>query len=251
KRFPPGKELDPPDLILGAGHKTHLPMLCAKRAYGGKTAVIMKPSLPLSCFDLALIPSHDNPAERNNTLITEGAMNLVTPSNKHDQERGVVMIGGPSKHYGWDKQSMLDQLNTIFKKQKDIQWVLTDSPRTPESFSNTLASLHYDNVKFQPWNGVDRNWLPEEISKAGVAWVSEDSISMVYESLTAGTTTGILQVPVKKPRKVFDNIKHLENKNLVVRFHNWVKLRKMPAVSAGLNEADRAASWILNSLYQI
>ncbi|MEJ2093821.1 MAG: ELM1/GtrOC1 family putative glycosyltransferase [Gammaproteobacteria bacterium] len=111
KRFPPGKGLDSPDLILGAGHKTHLSMLCAKRAYGGKTAVIMKPSLPLYCFDLALIPAHDRPAEKADTRITEGAMNLVTPTAEHDQARGLVMIGGPSKHYGWDEQSMLSPSN--------------------------------------------------------------------------------------------------------------------------------------------
>lgn len=251
KRFPPGKGLDPPDLILGAGHKTHLSMLCAKRAYGGKTAVIMKPSLPLCCFDFALIPSHDNPGERKNTLITEGAINLVTPTAEHDQARGLVMIGGPSKHYGWDEQSMLSQLNTVFEKQKNIHWDLTDSPRTPESFSRALASLDFDNVSFHSWKLVDRTWLPERLAICGFAWVTEDSISMVYESLTAGTTTGILQVPVKKLRKVFDNIEHLENKNLVVRYHNWVKHGKKPALSAGLNEADRAASWILKSLYQI
>ncbi|HEX9627184.1 MAG TPA: ELM1/GtrOC1 family putative glycosyltransferase, partial [Acidiferrobacterales bacterium] len=32
KRFPAGADFDAPDLLIGAGHGTHLPMLAARRA---------------------------------------------------------------------------------------------------------------------------------------------------------------------------------------------------------------------------
>ncbi len=63
KRFPTGKTLPKPDLIIGAGHATHWPMLAARRAHGGKIAVLMKPSLPLSWFDFVIAPEHDFPDE--------------------------------------------------------------------------------------------------------------------------------------------------------------------------------------------
>ncbi|MFN3595388.1 MAG: ELM1/GtrOC1 family putative glycosyltransferase, partial [Thiobacillaceae bacterium] len=61
RRFPAGHGLPAPDLILAAGHATHLPALAARRAYGGRIVVLMRPSLPLALFDLCLIPAHDQP----------------------------------------------------------------------------------------------------------------------------------------------------------------------------------------------
>jgi uncharacterized protein len=60
-QFPDGRNLPPPDLIVGAGHATHWPMLAARRFRGGRIAVVMKPSLPLSWFDRVIAPAHDFP----------------------------------------------------------------------------------------------------------------------------------------------------------------------------------------------
>lgn len=60
-RFAPGDGLPKPDLLVGAGHATHWPMLAARRAHGGRIAVLMKPSLPLAWFDWVIAPSHDFP----------------------------------------------------------------------------------------------------------------------------------------------------------------------------------------------
>ena len=56
-----GEGLPDPDLIIGAGHATHLPMLNARRVRGGKVVVLMKPTLPVAWFDLCIIPAHDRP----------------------------------------------------------------------------------------------------------------------------------------------------------------------------------------------
>ena len=42
----PNRPAGHPDLLVGAGHATHLPMLACRRACGGRTLVLMKPSLP-------------------------------------------------------------------------------------------------------------------------------------------------------------------------------------------------------------
>ncbi|MDX1698650.1 MAG: ELM1/GtrOC1 family putative glycosyltransferase, partial [Thiohalobacterales bacterium] len=49
-RFAAGRDMPDPDLLLGAGRATHLPMLAARRARGGRAVVLMKPGLPLSWF---------------------------------------------------------------------------------------------------------------------------------------------------------------------------------------------------------
>ena len=48
-----------PDLLIGAGRRTHLAMLMARWRYGGRIIVLMKPDLPRFLFDLCIIPEHD------------------------------------------------------------------------------------------------------------------------------------------------------------------------------------------------
>ena len=43
KRFRPGFLKPRPDFIIGAGHRTHWPMLCARRSFGGKAIALMSP----------------------------------------------------------------------------------------------------------------------------------------------------------------------------------------------------------------
>ena len=59
-------QLPKPDILLGAGHATHLDIITAKLKFGGKSVIIMKPTLPYCMFDLCLIPKHDNPPKREN-----------------------------------------------------------------------------------------------------------------------------------------------------------------------------------------
>ena len=65
-RCPLGRGLPDPDILLGAGHATHVALLACKRARGGRTVVLMQPSLPRQWFDLCIVPSHDGvpPGER-------------------------------------------------------------------------------------------------------------------------------------------------------------------------------------------
>ena len=43
-------DLPEPDLLIGAGHRTHLPLLIARIACGGRTVVLMRPTLPHRWF---------------------------------------------------------------------------------------------------------------------------------------------------------------------------------------------------------
>ena len=91
-----------PDLLVGAGHRTHLSLLAARHNRGGRAVVLMRPSLPLTLFDLCLIPEHDLPPVGPNVLATRGALNRIRPSSTLEPDRGLLLIGGPSAHFGWD-----------------------------------------------------------------------------------------------------------------------------------------------------
>ena len=46
------------------------------------------------------------------------------------------------------------------------------------------------------------DWLPAQLARAGQAWATADSVSMVYEALTAGAAVGILDVPRQRASRI-------------------------------------------------
>lgn len=247
KRFPPGERLPSPDIIIGSGHHTHLSMLCAQRARGGKTIVIMKPSLPADCFDLCIIPEHDNPKVANNIFTTKGAINCITPAEKQADDRGLILIGGPSKHFYWDNDYLLQQLNEILGTHKEITWKITDSPRTPETTKQSLLAMQTPNADYINYQQTDDTWVARQLHHTASVWVSADSVSMIYESLTSGAAVGLLDVPAHGKSKLNINIAGLVEDKMVTPYNKWLDVRKLEKPPVLLNEARRCAEHLYAS----
>jgi mitochondrial fission protein ELM1 len=246
KRFLPGAALPSPDFLVGAGHRTHLPLIAARRARGGKSIVLMKPSLPRVWFDLCVIPEHDQ-ASGGNVLTTRGALNAMQPGNKQ-AHTGLILIGGPSRHHGWREKELVAQVEEIVRRDATLQWTLTTSRRTPPSTTARLAALVAKNLTVVPVRDTGPGWLPERLAAARCAWVSEDSVSMVYEALTAGCATGILAVPARRrgKQKLRHGIEALVREGLVTGYAQWQAGAKLVPPAQAFNEAARAAAWILD-----
>lgn len=246
KRFLPGAALPSPDYLIGAGHRTHLPMIAARRARGGKSIVLMKPSLPRVWFDLCVIPEHDN-VSGGNVLTTRGAINVVQPGRKSEQT-GLFLIGGPSRHHGWREKEIVVQIEEIVRRAPGLQWTLTTSRRTPPSTTRRLRELSAKNFKVVPFADTGPQWLPEQLASTTLAWVTEDSVSMVYEALTAGCATGLLAVPARRRgrRKLEQGLASLTQDNLVTRFADWQAGAVVAAPAKPFNEAGRVADWIVD-----
>lgn len=242
RRFLPGVGLPPPDLLIGAGHRTHLPLLAARRAHGGRTIVLMRPSLPRAWFDLCVIPEHDATSGAN-VLNTRGALNPVEPGKK-DARAGLILIGGPSRHHGWSENDILSQVEVIVASEKYVHWTLTTSRRTPSATTTRLRALTFKNLTVVPVNETGPGWLPERLTNAAQVWVTEDSVSMVYEALTANAATGLLRVPAKRASRIARGITTLTGDGLVTCFANWQGGKKLEAPAAPFNEATRVAAWI-------
>jgi len=245
RNFPPGRQLPDPDLIIGAGHKTHLPVLCAQRARGGKSVVLMRPGLPFRWFDFCLVPEHDRPRPGGNIIITRGAINTALPSGHHHDRLGLILIGGPSRHYHWDEQQLVKQIQMVLEHDRKITWQIGDSPRTPPSTSRALANLGYMNTTYHSCLVTGKDWVAEQLARAGQVWVSADSVSMVYESLTAGAKTGILSVPEKNAGKLARGINDLVTSGMVTLFPAWLKGGRLMVPPVALDEAARCARLLL------
>ncbi len=135
RRFPPGNGLANPDLIIAAGHATHTALLAARRQRGGRSVVLMRPSLPLSLFDLAIIPRHDRPPLRQQVLVTEGSLNRIRPVERRDQLR-LILLGGPARGRRWDGRAVLEQLKAL--DQPPLRRIYATSRRTPDELVREL-----------------------------------------------------------------------------------------------------------------
>ncbi|HNH90414.1 MAG TPA: mitochondrial fission ELM1 family protein [Thiobacillaceae bacterium] len=238
-QFPPGQGLPDPDLIMGAGHATHMALLAARRARGGKGVVLMMPSLPLFLFDLCLIPEHDDPPHRNNVEPTRGVLNPLSDQGRHREDRGVILIGGPSPHFAWDSMEVSRQVVKLVGESPGMNWRLTTSRRTPGDF---LAALPpQTGLECIPAEATPPGWVESQLAEAGEAWCTPDSVSMVYEALSAGCRVGLLDLPARAESRVAAGVNRLLEEGWVI---TQGRRRLPPPPGAVLNEAARCASLI-------
>jgi mitochondrial fission protein ELM1 len=245
-RIPFGRDLPAPDLIVGAGHATHLPMLAARRARGGRVIVLMKPSLPCAWFDGCVIPEHDGPRRKGNILVTRGALNRVRYSKDKNPDEGLFLVGGPSAHVNWSSESVAGQISRIIQRSPDMHWRLATSRRTPVDFAGVLGALPAESLTIVPFGQTTPDWLPAQLASAGRVWVSEDSVSMIYEALTSGAVVGLLSVTYrKKSDRLAQGIKVLLQEALVTGFDSWQQGAELHRPGVPFDEAGRCSDWIL------
>lgn len=250
--FPAGAQLPDPQLIVGAGHTTHLPSLAARRARGGRSVILMRPTLPTALFDLCLVPEHDllslfGRLNRMHVVPTRGVLNPFQTSCAADRFRGLILIGGPSKHHGWSDASLLDQLRTIRRHSPpDFKWTLSTSRRTPQQFEQKLRDvLHAPGeapaVEVVPCSATGPGWMADALNSSQTVFVTEDSISMVYEALTVGADVGLLRVPRRTQSRNATCIDRLIAERFVVSFDDWCAARFELRRREHFNEAARCA----------
>lgn len=254
KLFYKAKELNlpKPDLVLCAGHSTHLAAKSIARYHKCRLIVCMKPSLPLGMFDLCIIPRHDFAEDAqtpDNVLLTNGAINNIKPEPEKEKKDTLILIGGPSKEFKWEAEAVLNQLSTIVRYSTN-SIVLTTSRRTPKDFVQDVNSA-CPSVRVEPVEQTGPTWVADHLACAREVWVTQDSVSMVYEALSSGAPVGIIEMPRKvgknkdKISRVARGLMMLAKDGEVCTFTTWATEHKIPQSSNILNEAGRAADYIL------
>jgi mitochondrial fission protein ELM1 len=237
-----------PELLIGAGHRTHLPMAFAAWRLGAKSVVIMKPTWPKRLFDLCLIPAHDIRRASANVITTRGALNRIPETIPAKQARGMILIGGPSKHHGWEAGPLTEAIRAVLHARPDLTWVIGDSFRTPDGFLMDLQASKIP-AEFVSHSQTAPGWVPAQLLTAREVWVTEDSISMLHESATAQAQTGILPMPMKKgPNRVGRAIELLIADGYATRYATWMMTSKLPPPRP-MHETGRCADIILDRLF--
>jgi len=253
-RFPDASLLPDPWLLIGAGHSTHLPLLAARRARGGQAVVLMTPDLPKRWFDLCVIPEHDCPRPAPNVLTTRGSLNrmqaVANDAGSRTDRRGLLMIGGPSRHYHWDHQQVVEQLAGVIRYSPVHHWVLSTSRRTPPGFAERVRDRLFNrNLKLtiHSWRDTPDPWLAVQLQRACCTWVTEDSVSMIYEALTAAIPVGLLSVPPRRQDRIVRGVQALVASGNVIRFDRWSRGNPLPRSVEVFDEANRIAAQICSN----
>lgn len=256
-----------PDFIIAAGHGTHLPLLLSGCLFKkAKTVVCMKPSLPMSWFDCSVVPRHDLTSDvlakpPAHIIPTLGALHGVKPSPESPKTHTLILIGGPSKEYGWDEQQVIEQLKAVSRGpwseiggqrsegRVEEHFLLTTSRRTPAGFVDHLRR-ECPAIDVVPVEETARGWVAEKLRCATAVWVTRDSVSMIYEALGSGAPVGLLNMPSlqpdgKKRSRVAKGIEMLETDGWVTPFDVWKQTSVLKSRGA-LVEVDRVAEKLLN-----
>ena len=241
-----GSRFSKPDLIIGAGHKTHLVLLAMARKHRAMSIVLMRPSLPMGWFGLCIAPSHDFPGglDHPKLILTRGAINRVRPGDGTRSGK-LILIGGPSKTHAWDGNALLNMLGLATDRGG---WELTDSRRTPDGFLDQIRA-HIPGVTVFSHEQTPADWVPMKLQQAKEVWVTEDSVSMIYEALTSGARVGLLPAPrLASTSRVLDGIDRLVADGYVTRFEDWRGKQRLAEPPEVLREAERCAEIILGRL---
>ncbi|MEG0334087.1 MAG: ELM1/GtrOC1 family putative glycosyltransferase [Akkermansia sp.] len=243
-----------PDLIIAAGHLTHLPLIYAARLCHALSILCMSPTLPCCFFDVCLIPRHDLTAKKitssSHVFRTIGAINSIQPCSQTLKKNTLILIGGPSKEFLWDTSHLIEQLISIAQLNNSI--ILTTSRRTPNDVVNAIK-IACPHIKVVPVEETQKGWMEEHLATAESIWVTEDSVSMIYESLGTGVPVGILGVPRKhnSPSRVAKGLSMLIDEKRVTRWQDWQLTHQLLPQTDILNESHRAARYIIQRFPQL
>ena len=239
------------DLLIGTGTQTHLPLLLLKKRRSIPVCTCMNPAVYLrKRFDLCFVPAHDGTGEVDNNIFnTFGAPNNCTNIGQHKEDCGLILLGGEDpKSHKWENTAIVRQVQGITESADDKRWTISSSPRTPSVTIEKIKELSaaQSHVTFFDYRDTKPGWIEAQYNKNAEVWVTSDSISMVYEALTAGCKVGIIPMQWRSQNSKFKrNEDVLLKEKLVISYTSLGQTNATWDKSTELNEAQRCAEQII------
>lgn len=231
-----------PDYIIGVGSHTQFRVLLLGKVYPqAKTVIMMKPNFPVTWFDYGIIPEHDGVAASEHVILTQGALNPIVNEGRHQPNRILIALGGSSKRHQWNEDKVLASIEEIAKNHPQAEIILTTSRRTPKAFLENLKQKDcVKKLQIFPVEQTPQGWIFEEMQKAETVWVTEDSVSMIFEALTAGCKVGIIEMDRLKSDRITQLLDQLVS-------HASLDERQVKILNLQLDEATRIAHILLKT----
>ena len=218
-------QFDGPSILIGAGHDVYSKILQAKKylkKYTSKdifSIAVLRPSYKLNSFDLIVAPEHDFRKRRlpKNVILFQGSL----ASTSHDpvnENKGIIAIGGPSKHYNFDQEILMNQLHYILSVHPKHEFKIFNSRRTPDALNLKLKNEidNYPNVQFIHLDSSESDTFQDSLNKSSLKFVTPDSSNLVFEALSAKGQTFLIQIERSTYTRIFGAKKIRESMNELV-----------------------------------
>ena len=218
-------QFDGPTILIGAGHGVYSKILQAKK-YLKKTITrdifsiaVLLPSYKLNAFDLIIAPAHDFLKRQlpKNVILFQGSL-AATSRTPTDENKAIIAIGGSSKHYKFDQEIFIRQLDYILSVHPKHEFKIFNSRRTPEAINLKLKDEvnKHPNAKFIDLNSPESDTFQESLNESALKFVTPDSSNLVFEALSAKGQTYLIQIENPKYRRIFGAKKIRESMNELV-----------------------------------
>ena len=246
------------DVIISCGRKSVIPSIILKKNSSKKVINIhiQNPKVSLDNFDIIVAPDHDS-IEGSNVLISKGAIHYLTSDEinkakgylegKIEKQKEVItlILGGPTKYYNYDNDSMIQIFSKINKQivEKNMQLIVIPSNRTPEK--TIQFAKEYFNKNRLILDKVDKQAYLSSLALAKYIIVTCDSSSMISEAALTGKPVYVAMIPAMRNDKRFQKFRNLlESMNIIRKLENNLETWSYEK----LDETNRIAKQIKDKL---
>ena len=246
------------DVIISCGRKSVIPSIILKKNSSKKVVNIhiQNPKVSLDNFDIIVAPDHDS-IEGSNVLISKGAIHYLTSDEinkakgylegKIEKQKEVItlILGGPTKYYNYDNDSMIQIFSKINKQivEKNMQLIVIPSNRTPEK--TIQFAKEYFNKNRLILDKVDKQAYLSSLALAKYIIVTCDSSSMISEAALTGKPVYVAMIPAMRNDKRFQKFRNLlESMNIIRKLENNLETWSYEK----LDETNRIAKQIKDKL---
>ena len=247
------------DVIISCGRKSIIPSIVLKKNSNKKIVNIhiQNPKVSLENFDIVVAPDHDS-LDGPNVLISKGAIHYLTLDeiekakdylvSKIEKQKEVVtlILGGPTKYYNYDNESMIQIFSKINKQilEKNMQLIIIPSNRTPEKIIQ--FAKEYFNKNRLIIDNVDKQAYLSSLALAKYIVVTCDSSSMISEAALTGKPVYVAMIPSMRNDKRFQKFRNLlESMNIIRKLEDSLDTWSYEK----LDETNRIAKQIKEKLF--
>ena len=246
-------------IIISCGRKSVIPSIALKKRLGNQifNIHIQDPKVSFEHFDLIVSPEHDR-LKGENIINTTGAIHYLTLDEIHkakdyllskiEKQKEVVtlILGGPTKYYNYDNESMIQIFSKINKQilEKNMQLIIIPSNRTPEKIIQ--FAKEYFNKNRLIVDSVDKQAYLSSLALAKYIVVTCDSSSMISEAALTGKPVYVAMIPAMRNDKRFQKFRNLlESMNIIRKLEDSLDTWSYEK----LDETNRIAKQIKEKLF--
>ena len=239
------------DCIISCGRISAPYSLILKKMIKCKNIHILDPYFYRQSFDKIILPSHDvkKDTDLKNVIETIGTLvkkekflkSKIKELNKLNFAKKILtcFIGGDGKSSRFSESDIYDFIKRINNIKPDYAVVYCLSRRTSENIKNLISKNKRENHFLFDYKGINPYWYL--INRSSLFIVTQDSVSMISDSISTGKPVYLLKVShVKEKIKKFSDT--LISKNIVRFFDGKIQFYKYKP----LNESSRVSKIIKN-----